>query len=336
MEQFTIHNNYFDTLATNTFKNLLDDEYFTDVKLITADNKQIKSHKVILSTYSIFFKNVFLNSAETNLAIYLKDILYTELCWILNFIYIGQCKIEQTELDRFLSVGKDLEVQGIMEEDRGDIKDQSLNLIENMMENMKGETSSTEQKEEVKDPNHRGINHRDIPNVDRNEFGKYSCDQCEYQSTKQGNVKAHILALHEGVKYSCDQCEYQGTHQSDVKRHKLSVHEGVKYNCDQCDYQGSHVYRHKRVVHEGVKYYCDQCEFQGTQQSHVKRHELAVHEGVKYNYDQCEYQGTRPGSVKTHKLAVHDGVKYNCDQCEYQGTRQCSVRRHKLTVHKVI
>ena len=56
MEQFTKSNIYFDNLATMNFKSLLDDEHFTDVILITADNKEINSHKVILSTYSTFLK----------------------------------------------------------------------------------------------------------------------------------------------------------------------------------------------------------------------------------------------------------------------------------------
>ena len=64
MDQFTISNNYFNTMATKMFKNLRDDKNFTDVKIITADNKQIKSHRIILGTYSNFFKNIFIKNKE--------------------------------------------------------------------------------------------------------------------------------------------------------------------------------------------------------------------------------------------------------------------------------
>ena len=31
---------------------------------------------------------------------------------------------------------------------------------------------------------------------------KYSCDQCDYEDTKKGNILTHIKSKHEGVKYS--------------------------------------------------------------------------------------------------------------------------------------
>ena len=52
-------------------------------------------------------------------------------------------------------------------------------------------------------------------------------------------LKSHKLAVHKGVKYSCGQCDYQATQQGNFQNHKLSVHEAVKYNCDQYDYQAT-------------------------------------------------------------------------------------------------
>ena len=86
---------------------------------------------------------------------------------------------------------------------------------------------------------------------------KYSCNQWDYQATKQGNLKTHNKSIHEGV-YSCDQFYYQ----SDLKKHKNSVHEGVKYSCNQCDYLAtiqSILKRHMNSVHEGVEFSCEQC-----------------------------------------------------------------------------
>ena len=115
MEEFTICNKYFTSLATQAFKNLLDDENFSDVKLLTSDDKQIKAHKVVLGSSSNFFKKIFCQNTDNNLIIYLKGISYKELSWMMNFIYIGRCKVEQSELDRFLSIGKELEVEGIQD-----------------------------------------------------------------------------------------------------------------------------------------------------------------------------------------------------------------------------
>ena len=37
-------------------------------------------------------------------------------------------------------------------------------------------------------------------------------------------LKTHKQSMHEGVKYSCNQCEYQATNQGNLKRHKQSHH----------------------------------------------------------------------------------------------------------------
>ena len=44
----------FNTLAPDVFRKLIRDKHFTDVTLATGDGKQIKAHKVILGSSSIF------------------------------------------------------------------------------------------------------------------------------------------------------------------------------------------------------------------------------------------------------------------------------------------
>ena len=43
-EKFTLTHNQFARLAPEAFKNLFNDEYFSDITLATKDNKQIKAH----------------------------------------------------------------------------------------------------------------------------------------------------------------------------------------------------------------------------------------------------------------------------------------------------
>ena len=57
-----------------------------------------------------------LRNPHQNPLIYLKDITYKDLEMIVQFIYLGHCNVKQLELDRFLSVGRDLEVIGLLEE----------------------------------------------------------------------------------------------------------------------------------------------------------------------------------------------------------------------------
>ena len=107
---------HFETNAPNTFRNLWNDQYFAAVTLATVDDQQIKAHKVILSSCSEFFGNIFLKNPHQNPLLYLKGIRYKELALVMKFIYLGQCEVRQSELDDFLSTGNDLKVGGLMED----------------------------------------------------------------------------------------------------------------------------------------------------------------------------------------------------------------------------
>ena len=89
METFTIFHNQFGHLVPEIFRNLLDDKIFTDVTLITSDDKLIQAHSVVLGSRSNFFKPIFTNNLHPNIAIYLKDVTAEELLWMMNIIYLG-------------------------------------------------------------------------------------------------------------------------------------------------------------------------------------------------------------------------------------------------------
>ena len=106
----------FETNAPNTFRKLWNDQYFSDVTLATVDDQQIIAHKVILSSCSKFFRNIFVKNPHQNPLLYLKGIRYKELAMVIKFIYLGQCNVGQHELEDFLATGNDLEVEGLMED----------------------------------------------------------------------------------------------------------------------------------------------------------------------------------------------------------------------------
>ena len=54
----------------------------------------------------------------------------------------------------------------------------------------------------------------------------HKCGECGAGFRRKDSRAKHIRSKHEGVKYSCNQCEYQATQQGDLKRHKQSKHNG--------------------------------------------------------------------------------------------------------------
>ena len=80
----------------------------------------------------------------------------------------------------------------------------------------------------------------------------FYCDQCNYQTGRNGDLRKHRQSKHEGVTYACGKCEYQPKDRSSLRKHQKAVHEGVRYPCDQCDYKTGRPQsfnNHKQIKH---------------------------------------------------------------------------------------
>ena len=133
----------FENNVLNRFQQLWNDKDLTDVTLVSEDGKQLRAHKMILSSGSYFFQNVFQRNTCQDTLLYLKDINYRFLHFITEFIYTGQCDIEQQDLVNFLSIGKNLGVTGLL----GDIDNDEI--YDNIEKNKNMNGGNTEYKNDI-------------------------------------------------------------------------------------------------------------------------------------------------------------------------------------------
>ena len=108
--------NAFESKTSETFRDLWSNKSFTDVTLATEDDQQIDAHKIILSTSSPFFKNIFEKNPHQKPLLYLKDVSYSELRKVIEYIYLGECELNSDRLNAFLSVGEALQIHGLTEQ----------------------------------------------------------------------------------------------------------------------------------------------------------------------------------------------------------------------------
>ena len=113
MDSFHLLCEEFSQNATNTFRSQFEKEDFADVTLACDDELQIKSHRIVLSSSSLFFQNVFKSNPQQNLVVFLKGVQSDVLRNILKFIYFGEAKINKGELKTFLTVAEDLQISGL-------------------------------------------------------------------------------------------------------------------------------------------------------------------------------------------------------------------------------
>lgn len=121
MEKFCLKWNDYESNISSAFKDLREENDFYDVTLACEDDSQMEAHKVILASSSPFFKNILKrNTGHHHPLLYLKGIKSKELSSILNFIYLGEISIADTELQEFLAAAEDLKIKGLTstEDDR--------------------------------------------------------------------------------------------------------------------------------------------------------------------------------------------------------------------------
>ena len=114
MDKFCLKWNEFDTNIREYFKKLRKEHSLFDVTLATDDGRKLQAHKVILSSGSDFFNEIFTTNIHTNIVIYLKGISSVDLCHFADFMYNG----EASELTSFLETGKEFKVKGLLAEVR--------------------------------------------------------------------------------------------------------------------------------------------------------------------------------------------------------------------------
>ena len=117
-ENFCLKWNDFESNMVTSFKNLRSDSDFFDITLGCHDSRGrvLKAHKVILSACSSFFRNILKMSTgypHPNPFIYLRGVSYNDLQCLLDFMYHGEVKVAQEDLNSFLAIAEELQIKGL-------------------------------------------------------------------------------------------------------------------------------------------------------------------------------------------------------------------------------
>ena len=94
------------------FRDLRQEKEFFDVTLACKDG-QLEAHKVILSSCSIFFKDILKRNPHVHPLLYMKDVKLNHLQAVMDFMYQGNVNVDQKELDTFLALARELKVKGL-------------------------------------------------------------------------------------------------------------------------------------------------------------------------------------------------------------------------------
>jgi hypothetical protein len=325
----------FESYLSTTAQNLLTDDAFTDVTLVSEDHKTFKAHKVMLSACSSVFKSLLMINASQlvqQTTLYLRGVNSEKLEALIEFIYTGKTSILQANVEEFLVIANDLKILGLysdfmfQETLNTDNSDDSLNKS--------GEQILVENDDKF---NIMKIN---LPELKTNEeISTFACDQCPYTSKERYMVKKHEMSVHGEAKFACELCTYRTTRKDSFKlhvlKHQLTQNQDIHF-CKDCTFKSSSLrdfQSHTRDNHRGSKYSCEECSYKANRKSHLKIHIEGQHLGLQFVCDQCEFSTKSSASLHRHQKSMHGNEKYTCDKCAFQSSHSAACKNHMILMH---
>ena len=112
-EKLCLRWNEFQKNASSVFGELRRGKEFSDVTLACEDGREVEAHKIILASSSFFFKRLFERQKHPCPFIYIKGVKAVDLEALVDFMYFGEAKVMQENLEPFMDVATELKVKGL-------------------------------------------------------------------------------------------------------------------------------------------------------------------------------------------------------------------------------
>ena len=216
-----------------SFKEAHIQQEFTDVTLVTEDDKQIESHKFILGSSSPVFRKILISNPHPHPLIYLSGVKHEELKAIIEFMYLGETEVAQESFEHVMNIAVRFQVKGLSEKsdlkevinDEPEIQVVNINIKE---EKIEVENSSTEYLNTNNEID-TSIKSAVEPSATSEKVLDCSCkrsicDQCSYKTSDKRNFNRHVRTVHSSEILSCDNCDYQTKGVDNLRLHARNKH----------------------------------------------------------------------------------------------------------------
>ena len=242
MEKFCLKWNDFQTSVTNSFSKLRKDEDFYDVTLVSEDDQFIRGHKLVLASSSDFFKKIFKVTKQTESIIYLTGINQKNLGFIMDYIYLGEVKIFQDEIDSFLESAQKLRIEGL-------INDQGVNEDNLKQDLSEIQTDCSPFYEDHAKEEEKGGQLAQIPNKVQQNHAPHQAAHSNYSQSKEF---IEDLIIKDGEIWLCKQCGKTAKTKPSIGLHAETHIEGISFDCKLC----GKIFRSRNslAVHKSLKH----------------------------------------------------------------------------------
>ena len=237
-EKFSLKWNNFSSNVLKTFASLRNEDDFSDVTLVSDDQKQYSAHKVVLSSCSEYFHKILKQNNHPNPLLCLEGINSDEMKHSLDYAYHGEVDVYQEDLSRFLSIAERLKLEGLVAEEENNAKPHSdtkdvLNKIEaeDIVDSDHKVTSSPTKDAVVKIQdfgNFQSIAELDakiLEHIEKESNTKrWICNICEKICKDKSAAKLHVEIHFDGLRFPCNVCDTILSTRSSLERHMFRKH----------------------------------------------------------------------------------------------------------------
>ena len=210
-EKFCLKWNDFNVNASTAFGRFRGTDFLQDVSLVGDDNLQTEAHKLVLSSCSEYFMNIFKNNKHSHPLICLEGITNSDLTNILDYMYNGEVKIYQENLDRFLAIAQRFQLQGLLMKEGDSTKEIDHREKKDPPAQLGLPTKDLSLPEKITHPvgsfeNLKDINLKVNEFLERTESGKFKCSFCGKEAKQKIQIQYHIETHIEGIEIPCSIC----------------------------------------------------------------------------------------------------------------------------------
>ena len=237
--------NDFQTNASQSFRALRKEGHFSDVTLVSDDERHIVAHKLVLSASSDFFKNILQKENHPNPLIYLTGIHSKHLHGVMEYIYEGEVQVYQDDLEDLLSIADKLKINGLSG-NKNSMKEE--NILENYDstedEDIAPTTTYTdcnsisEFSDDIKMTKTRQKSERSVSLVGASytevkqavdelimkEGEMWLCKTCGKRTKKNNQIRYHAEIHIDGLSFPCPICEDTFRSRNLLAKHRLRNH----------------------------------------------------------------------------------------------------------------
>ena len=113
-ENFCLRLIGFEEVIKSCWQELQRENDLCDITLACED-KQIKTHKFVISAFSPVLRNILKLHQNPHPLIYLRKVRYINLENLITFMYQGEVDVTEEDLPSFLEAAEDLNIRGLSE-----------------------------------------------------------------------------------------------------------------------------------------------------------------------------------------------------------------------------